>query len=94
MSLYLCQYNMFSSGQLLIYILLYLQMNGGNYLVVIFLICKSLQSESLVKQLLHRDVSETGVSLNAFRPKKETSWSIKDSMILYMFTTTCVYKTG
>ncbi|XP_024010335.1 uncharacterized protein LOC112085357 [Eutrema salsugineum] len=58
------------------------QMNGGNYLVVIFLICKSSQSEFLVKQLLHLDVRGTGVCLNAFTPKREIDWSIKGSMIL------------
>ena len=63
-------------------------MSGGSCLDLVLQPYKSLQFESLTKQLPLRDVSGIGVFLNKYIPKKEIDWSINDLMILYLFIIT------
>ncbi|XP_039139179.1 uncharacterized protein LOC120276486 isoform X2 [Dioscorea cayenensis subsp. rotundata] len=62
-------------------------MNGGNSLVVMFLICKSWLLEFLVKRLLLSDANIIGVYSNVYIPRKEIGWSIKGLMTWFMFIT-------
>ena len=63
-------------------------MSGGGCLDLMLQPYKSLQFESLTKQLPLRDVSGIGVFLNKYIPKEKIDWSINDLMILCMFIIT------
>ena len=63
-------------------------MSGGSCLDFVLRPYKSLQFESLAKQLPLRDVSGIGVFLNKYIPKEEIDWSINDLMILCLFIIT------
>ena len=55
-----------------------MQVNGGDILVAVLLICKRLQFVFLAKHPPRQDVSGIGVFLNKFTLKEGIDWSIKD----------------
>ena len=67
-------------------------MSGGSCLDLVLQPYKSLKFGFLAKQLPFRDVSEIGVFLNKYIPKKEIDWSINDLMILCLFIITTDWK--